>query len=189
MTRARSAGVVLGRPGSGLESAGWAVNGEVARIGRTGEVRTAALLDSLAARPGGPAVLHDLRIPGGSANVDHVVVTGSRVHVVDAKVWAPGVYWTWSGVTPSTSRCPSAFTPVATRTTAFTTRPCSRTFIVNASTATNTNGPASARGRVRNAVTCSSRSAAIRETCDLDSPSMPRDCTSLSIRRVDTPSS
>lgn len=99
MTRARSAGVVLGRPGAGLESAGWAVNAEVARIGRTGEVRTAVLLDALAARPGGPAVLHDLRIPGGSANVDHVVVTGSRVQMVDAKVWAPGTYWTWAGVT------------------------------------------------------------------------------------------
>lgn len=91
-------------------------------------------------------------------------------------------------LTPSTSRCPSALTPVATRTTALTTRPCSRTFIVNASAATNVNGPASPSGRVRNAATCSSRSAAIRETCDLLSEVMPRLATSLSIRRVDTPS-
>ena len=56
--------------------------------------------------------------------------------------------------TPRTSRWPSALTPVATSTTALTTRPTSRTFIVNASAATNVNGPASPSGRVRNAVTC-----------------------------------
>ena len=32
------------------------------------------------------------------------------------------------------------------------------------------------------------RSVAITLTCDFDSPVMPRLCTSLSIRRVDTPS-
>ena len=34
---------------------------------------------------------------------------------------------------PRISRCPSAFTPVATRQATWTTRPLSRTFIVNAS--------------------------------------------------------
>jgi hypothetical protein len=76
----------------------------------------------------------------------------------------------------------------ATSTTALTTRPCSRTFIVNASAATNVNGPDSPSGRVRNAATCSSNSAAIRETCDFDSEVIPSVATSLSIRRVDTPS-
>ena len=69
-----------------------------------------------------------------------------------------------------------------------TTRLFSRTFIVNASAATKVNGPASARGRVRNAVTCSSRSWAIRETCDFDKLVIPNVATSLSIRRVETPS-
>ena len=41
---------------------------------------------------------------------------------------------------------------------------------------------------MRNALTCSSRSAAIRETCDFDNDVMPRVVTSLSIRRVETPS-
>src|SRR5690606_14398501 len=50
------------------------------------------------------------------------------------------------------------------------------------------NGPASPSGRVRNAATWSSRSVAIRETWDLDRDVMPKDCTSLSIRRVETPS-
>ena len=57
-----------------------------------------------------------------------------------------------------------------------------------ASAATKVNGPASCSGRVRNAVTCWSRSVAIRDTCDFDSEVIPRVCTSLSIRRVDTPS-
>ena len=88
---------------------------------------------------------------------------------------------------PRTSRWPSAFTPVATSTAAFTTRPSSRTFIVNASAATNVNGPESASGRVRNAVTWVSRSAAISDTCDFDNEVIPNVWTSLSIRRVDTP--
>ena len=61
-------------------------------------------------------------------------------------------------------------------------------FIVSASAATNVNGPASLNDRVRNAATCPSRSAAIRETCNFDSDVMPNDSTSLSIRRVETPS-
>ena len=67
------------------------------------------------------------------------------------------------------------------------TRPPSRTFIVSASAATNVNGPASPRGRWRNWSTCSSRSAAIRDTCDFDSEWIPSVLTSLSIRRVETP--
>jgi hypothetical protein len=47
---------------------------------------------------------------------------------------------------------------------------------------------AGAGGRVRNASTWSSRSRAISLTCDRDSRVMPRDSTSFSIRRVDTPS-
>ena len=67
-----------------------------------------------------------------------------------------------------------------------TTRPPSRTFIVNASAATNVYGPASS-GRVRNASTWASRSAAITLTWDFDNRVIPRDSTSFSIRRVETP--
>src|SRR5699024_5009036 len=52
-------------------------------------------------------------------------------------------------LSPRTSRCPSALTPVAMSTAALTTRPPSRTFIVNASAATNVNGP---RGLLEGAV-------------------------------------
>ena len=56
------------------------------------------------------------------------------------------------------------------------------------SAATKVNGPASSRRRVRNCSTWVSRSLAISETCDLLSPVIPSDWTSLSIRRVETPS-
>ena len=49
---------------------------------------------------------------------------------------------------PRTSRCPSALTPVAVRTTALTTRPPSRTFIVRASAATKMKGAGVAQGTV-----------------------------------------
>jgi hypothetical protein len=72
-------------------------------------------------------------------------------------------------------------------TATLTTRPPWRTFIVNASAATNVHGP-SVNGRVRNCSTCSSRSLAISLTWDFDNPVIPNDCTSLAIRRVETPS-
>ena len=58
------------------------------------------MLDRLAARPGGPTVLHDLAIPipNISANIDHVVVSGRRVLVVDSKGWRPARYWSLGGM-------------------------------------------------------------------------------------------
>lgn len=51
--------------------------------GATGEVEVGRRLDTLA----GPdvVVLHDRRIPGSRANIDHLVVTGAGIWVVDAK--------------------------------------------------------------------------------------------------------
>lgn len=95
---------IIGIPGGGLVGAdgqapGWAANAEVARHGHAGELRTAAVLDGYARRESGPTVLHDLRmpIPGIKANIDHVVVSGRRVYVVDSKVWRPARYWTLAG--------------------------------------------------------------------------------------------
>ncbi len=51
--------------------------------GAVGEERVAAWLDSLA--PSGIVALHDRRIPGTRANIDHIVVTPHGVWVVDAK--------------------------------------------------------------------------------------------------------
>jgi hypothetical protein len=68
-----------------------------------------------------------------------------------------------------------------------TVRPASRTFNTSASAATKVYGPAS-NGRVRNASTWESRSLAIWDTWDFDSPVMPNVSTSFSILRVLTPS-
>lgn len=93
---ARRPGQVVGTAGGGLEVGrnGWAANADVARQGRAGEVRSAAVLNAIALEPGGPTVLHDLTIPGSRANIDHVVVSGRTVLLIDSKQWRPGFYWT-----------------------------------------------------------------------------------------------
>jgi hypothetical protein len=82
-----------------LVGATWAANADVARIGRGGELRTARLLNQLA-RDRGVTVMHDLHIPipGFSANIDHVVIAGTTVLLIDTKVWMPGRYWSMVGV-------------------------------------------------------------------------------------------
>lgn len=51
--------------------------------GAIGEERLGIRLDSLADH--GIAVLHDRRIPGSKANIDHIAITRSGIWVVDAK--------------------------------------------------------------------------------------------------------
>lgn len=51
--------------------------------GAVGEERLGARLDSLASES--IAVLHDRRIPGTRANIDHIVITAGGIWVVDAK--------------------------------------------------------------------------------------------------------
>jgi len=101
MPRTQLPGTVIGTPGGSLEGATWAHSDAAARTGARGEERTAALLDALARKPGGPTVLHDLEIRQGRAvyNIDHVVVSGKNVYLIDAKVWKPGRYLTWRGKT------------------------------------------------------------------------------------------
>lgn len=102
MPRTTRPGEVIGRAAYGLEGdVSWAAGLGQARAGAEGERRTAEVLNRLAATPGGPTVLHDLAIPipGFSANIDHVVVSGATVVIVDSKRWLPGFYWTWQGAT------------------------------------------------------------------------------------------
>ncbi len=51
--------------------------------GARGEAETAALLEPLT--PLGAVVLHDRRIPGSGANIDHIVICPSGVFVVETK--------------------------------------------------------------------------------------------------------
>lgn len=88
----------FGKAGSGLADAPWAANADVARVGANGERRTAKILGGL----NHPiVVLHDVRIPipGFTANIDHVVVFGTKVWLIDSKVWKPAAYRTVFGRT------------------------------------------------------------------------------------------
>jgi hypothetical protein len=93
-------GVSIGTAGGSLtgQAAAWVGDDQLARVGLAGEQQVGAILDHYCGRPGGGTVLHDLRIPGSVANIDHLVVSGSRVWLVDAKNWAPGVYWRLFGL-------------------------------------------------------------------------------------------
>ena len=91
-------GEVYGTPGGSLGKQNF-TTADRASVGQRGEEKTARLLADLATR--GATVLHDLRvpIPGFTANIDHVVVSGHRVTILDSKVWKPGRYWTFAGRT------------------------------------------------------------------------------------------
>lgn len=88
---------IYGRAATGLQDSSWAINEQVARIGAKGEEKSARLLDGFSKKA---AILHDLRIPipGFKANIDHIVVSGNRVLILDSKMWRPGFYWTMFGV-------------------------------------------------------------------------------------------
>ena len=91
---------VIGRPGGSLyEMNGRASAGQI-NAGRLGEQKTADIVGRLCVR-GGPTVLHDLTLPmrGISANIDHIVVSGRNVTIIDSKYWKPGIYWTFFGRT------------------------------------------------------------------------------------------
>lgn len=92
-------GQFLGRAGRGLDDADWGSSREVTRIGQDAELETGRILRDFTAQ--GPSVINDLRIPipGFNANIDHVVISGSQVLVIDSKAWAGGLYWTAGGRT------------------------------------------------------------------------------------------
>lgn len=94
-------GAVYGTAGGSLGSdASWAQR-SAARVGASGERLTASVLDKLTVHPGGVTVMHDLDIPlpGFSANIDHAVIAGRSITLIDSKVWQPGIYRTRDGVT------------------------------------------------------------------------------------------
>jgi hypothetical protein len=64
--------------------------------GAAGEVATAHLLERLGDRRW--AVLHDVRLPGSTANVDHLVIGRRGVWVLDSKAYRAPVRAGWRGV-------------------------------------------------------------------------------------------
>lgn len=88
-------GEVIGRAGTSLSGrASWAANAGTIRAGGLGEKMTQSVLADLAKRTD-VTVLYDVRvpIPGMSINIDHVVVAGDKVLLIDSKCWEPGFYW------------------------------------------------------------------------------------------------
>jgi len=69
-----------------------------ARIGRMGELRTAHWLDELTAGTSA-RVFHGLRIPGVEydTDVDHALLMGRQLILIDSKLWRPGIYFRFGG--------------------------------------------------------------------------------------------
>ena len=85
-------GTVYGRAGENLSSfSGDAGRGGQER-GRRAEGDTAELLGAWAER--GLTVLHSVRVRGGAADIDHVLVGARGVVLIDTKAWKPGLYLT-----------------------------------------------------------------------------------------------
>lgn len=72
--------------------------GDRAHAGARGEEMTNQMLERAYREHHTVWVFHDLKMPGwGKANVDHVIVQGTRVVVVDTKTWLPGLYFSFAG--------------------------------------------------------------------------------------------
>lgn len=89
-------GEVIGHAGASL---GAGLFGEKGKVGQRGERRSEELLARVAAN--GATIAHDLRIPipGFKANIDHAIISGRTVTLIDTKVWRSGIYWTLGGKT------------------------------------------------------------------------------------------
>lgn len=91
--------VIFGTPGASLGNATWATSASAAKAGQRAEVRTAQILDTHARAHPGVAVFHDLQIPraGINANIDHAIISGRQLFLLDTKLWAPGFIWSIGG--------------------------------------------------------------------------------------------
>lgn len=77
---------IFGRPGTGLIDE-FGHNGE---LGSIGEHRSAQRLQELAQFPGAK-IFHSLKFaPDSQADVDHAVMYGRSIALIDSKMWAPG---------------------------------------------------------------------------------------------------
>lgn len=61
-----------------------------ARVGAAGEKVLARLLNAHAEHA---EIFHDLRVPGARINVDHAVLSGNKLLLIDTKVWKSGTYF------------------------------------------------------------------------------------------------
>lgn len=80
--------------GSAAKGGTWAKNEAVAKIGAAGERKVAKALAPYFSSPSSAALFHDLAVPGRRANIDHLIVSGRKVLLLDTKVWKAGLYYT-----------------------------------------------------------------------------------------------
>lgn len=75
---------VIGSPASRVLSSGL----PNAKVGAEGEGWTALALQVFAERHPEVVVAHSLSVPGSSADIDHAVVIGDHITVIDSKLWS-----------------------------------------------------------------------------------------------------
>lgn len=87
-----------GEPGLGLASSGF--EDAAVRAGVQGERASAEVIERHISRIPGVRTFHSMRFaPGSRADVDHVLVSGSRLAIIDSKLW-PSAHYEWeSGIT------------------------------------------------------------------------------------------
>lgn len=90
--------LVWGAPGDGLTGAERWFGKVRTELGVRGEEATARFLQVLLDIPG-VRILHGMSFPGSRfADVDHIVISGNRVVIIDSKMWKPcQVSWLPSG--------------------------------------------------------------------------------------------
>lgn len=82
----------LGNPGEGLVDALDQFGQTNVSMGVLGEQMTAEALEVLLDIPGA-RIIHGLKFPGShNADVDHAIVCGNKIALVDSKLWRPGHY-------------------------------------------------------------------------------------------------
>lgn len=86
-----------GTPGGSLQGNKSTFGKSKSDVGALGEQQTANMLERTFKKDSDIHVFHDLTIPGSKANIDHVIVRGKNVLVVDSKRWKPGFYWSVGG--------------------------------------------------------------------------------------------
>ncbi|HVT77883.1 MAG TPA: nuclease-related domain-containing protein [Acidimicrobiales bacterium] len=69
------------------------------RSGDVGEASTRRHLEAAFGADSSVHVFHNLSVPGAKADIDHAVLRGDTLVVVDSKHWKPGFYWTIAGKT------------------------------------------------------------------------------------------
>ena len=88
---------ILSRPVHGVPGRGLSVGrfGDKAEIGAEGERRTARLItDSVLSGIPSARLINGLRWPGSEhADLDHAVIAGNKIALIDSKMWADGAYW------------------------------------------------------------------------------------------------